>query len=179
MKALAASQIHVYEEALRSLEFYKRTIDLGLVASLRNKTICLNKCFKGHHYKKIIIAFGTDQGLVGQFNERLAQQLDPSSDVAFLIGERLLGCLSNENKIIHRFSLPLTLSETTSFIEKLLIECEPYFETNDFYEVEVCFHKPSSSQTYELKKNVFFLLMMLGPKIMLSKTGQVKTFQKS
>lgn len=151
MKALAASQIHVYEEALRSLELYKKTVDLGLVATLRNKKICFDEGIKSRHHKKLMIAFGTDQGLVGQFNERLSQKLDSSSDIFFLVGERLFACFSDEHKKIHRFSLPLTLTETTVFIEKVLIECEQYFETNDLFEVEVCFHKPNSSQNYEFQ----------------------------
>lgn len=152
MKALAASQIHVYEEALRSLELYKKTVDLGLVATVRNKRICLDDGIKSPHQKKLIIAFGTDQGLVGQFNERLTQKLDASSDIFFLIGERLFACFPDDHKKVHRFSLPFTLTETAVLVEKVLIECEAYFETNILYEVEICFHKPSSSQTYEFQK---------------------------
>ena len=76
MKALAASSIIQYENAVGSLNFYYRTVELGLALSFRRaKEIPTQENLnKKKPETSAIIVFGSDLGLVGQ--ERFVQQTD-------------------------------------------------------------------------------------------------------
>lgn len=74
MKVLAASTIGQYERALRSLDDYYRTVEMGLMAyfyGTEEKMRALNE--NSAPEKIAVVVFGSDQGLVGQFNELLTE----------------------------------------------------------------------------------------------------------
>ena len=73
MKAMAASSIGQYENAVRSLDDYYRTVQLGLAACFRwDKSPDVIPAIKQQQQTAIAaIVFGYDQGLVGQFNEAM------------------------------------------------------------------------------------------------------------
>jgi F-type H+-transporting ATPase subunit gamma len=82
MKALAAANIMQYEMAVNSLGDYYRTVSLGIIAYFRQKkinSITEKQEPKGNNDKLICaIVFGSDQGLVGQFNDYLANFVSQS-----------------------------------------------------------------------------------------------------
>lgn len=69
MKSLAAVSIRQYEESLRSVEEYYRSVELGLKALLLSRP-----AMRAPKPPPETIAFvvGSDQGMVGQFNESVA-----------------------------------------------------------------------------------------------------------
>ena len=72
MKALAASNIGQYEKSVRALADYYRTVELGLGACFRESgPAALMTERKGQTDAEVIgaVVFGSDQRLVGQFNE--------------------------------------------------------------------------------------------------------------
>ena len=75
MKALAASSIGQYEKSVRALADYYRAVELGLGACPRESgaaaTIVKPKA-RPHAHAIGAIVFGSDQGLVGQFNDVVA-----------------------------------------------------------------------------------------------------------
>ena len=75
MKALAASSIGQYEKSVLALADYYRTVELGLVVCLRKRGGQPPSNLSGQtRPSKTVsaIVFGSDQGLVGQFNDVLA-----------------------------------------------------------------------------------------------------------
>src|SRR5579863_7091259 len=78
MKALAAANIGQYELAVRSLQEYDRSVQLGLATCLRelpgfaSATVAPTAGSRRSGTCGLII-FGSDQGLVGQFNTRLLE----------------------------------------------------------------------------------------------------------
>lgn len=97
MKAMAASSIGQYENAVRALDDYYRTVQLGLAACFRRGDAA---GMPGRTARKgsgaiIAVVFGSDQGLVGQFNEVMAefvvQTLEnlPGEKVVWAVGERI------------------------------------------------------------------------------------------
>ena len=74
MKALAASSIAQYERAVISLDAYQKTVDLGLIACLHEASPVLapERNQPGSAGKIGAVIFGSDQGLVGSFNEAIA-----------------------------------------------------------------------------------------------------------
>ena len=75
MKVLAASSIGQYEQSVRALADYNRTVELGLGACFReNGSVPLVEERKRETTADSIgaVVFGSDQGLVGQFNDVVA-----------------------------------------------------------------------------------------------------------
>ena len=83
MKALAASSIGQYEKSVLALADYDRTVQLGLAVCLRNREAAALEAGRPDVVAQSVsaIVFGSDQGLVGQFNDVLAdfasKALDP------------------------------------------------------------------------------------------------------
>ena len=70
MKAVAASRVHAYQEAVSSVEEYGETIAIGLRIAMRNRPHDLARPREaGRRLGAIIL--GSDQGLCGNFNERI------------------------------------------------------------------------------------------------------------
>src|SRR6202042_2755814 len=74
MKALAAASIGQYEKSVLALADYYRTVELGLVVCLRKRRAATEQAGAVGTAAKAVnaIVFGSDQGLVGQFNDVLA-----------------------------------------------------------------------------------------------------------
>src|ERR1017187_3674268 len=75
MKAVAASSIGQYENSVSALADYNRTVELGLGACFRESgPVPLLAEPKGKAIAGALgaIVFGSDQGLVGQFNDVVA-----------------------------------------------------------------------------------------------------------
>src|SRR5512146_1746759 len=75
MKALAASSIGQYEQSVRALADYYRTVELGLGACFRASEPAALRTNRNNQTATGAIGagvFGSDQGLVGQFNEVVA-----------------------------------------------------------------------------------------------------------
>src|SRR6202161_2324120 len=82
MKSLAASSIGQYERSVLALADYYRTVELGLVVCLRNRGAAAEQAGRAGAAAKTVsaIVFGSDQGLVGQFNDLLADYVAKSLD---------------------------------------------------------------------------------------------------
>jgi F-type H+-transporting ATPase subunit gamma len=71
MKAMAAVSIRQYEKAVEALAHYNRTTELGLVVLLQRRTAVGELMARRTGPETGVIVFGTDQGMVGQFNEQI------------------------------------------------------------------------------------------------------------
>jgi len=80
MKTLAAISIHQYEQAVAAVADYERAVRLGLAAFL-NETAPVHPRGSNLAVSKArepaigVVAFGSDHGLCGRFNEDLAEQI--------------------------------------------------------------------------------------------------------
>jgi F-type H+-transporting ATPase subunit gamma len=86
MKALAASSIGQYEKSVKSLGDYYRTVELGLSVCFRAAGASALLPATGKRPDAAAIAavvFGSDQGLVGQFND-INRKSGPSASACTL-----------------------------------------------------------------------------------------------
>src|ERR1035437_5395932 len=97
MKALAASSIGQYEKSVCALADYYRTVELGLGSCFReSEPAALRRERKGQTEAGAIgaVVFGSDQGLVGQFNDVVADYAIktlaalPGKPQVWAVGER-------------------------------------------------------------------------------------------
>ncbi len=136
MKAMAASSIGQYENAVRSLDDYYRTVQLALAASFRQGTSrAEGPSQTRQHASGTIgaIVFGSDQGLVGQFNEVMAAfaadtlKKIPGKKVVWSVGERMKSRLADADLAPEKsFILPNAISAITLLIEQILLEVESW-----------------------------------------------------
>jgi len=158
MKALAASSIVQYERAVHSLDDYYRTVELGLVAWLRQTGAVIHA---GGGPKKIkgsngAVVFGSDQGLVGQFNEVLAEfavnKLNAISGDKniWAVGERVQGYLADASlPVSGNFQVPNSIAAITSLVGRILMEIEAQREQGKVAEVYLFHNRPKSGAIYE------------------------------
>ena len=158
MKALAASSIVQYERAVHALDDYYRTVELGLVAWLRQAGAAI---YTEGGAKKVKVAtgavvFGSDQGLVGQFNEVLAEfavnklGAMPGSKNIWAVGERVQGYLNDADlPVAGNFPVPNSIAAITSLVGRILIEIETQREEGKVVEVYLFHNRPRSGAVYE------------------------------
>jgi F-type H+-transporting ATPase subunit gamma len=156
MKALAASSIAQYEKAVASLDDYMHTVDLGLIACLHEAQLSLEP--EDKHAATIgAIVFGSDQGLVGSFNEVIAdfstkalRALPGSVTRIWAVGERAQS-LMVEAALgpVSKFDVPSSLDGVTPLIGQLLVEIEASREKNEIWEVQVFHNHPKAGSAYE------------------------------
>uniref|UniRef100_A6VWQ7 H+transporting two-sector ATPase gamma subunit n=1 Tax=Marinomonas sp. (strain MWYL1) TaxID=400668 RepID=A6VWQ7_MARMS len=136
MKTIASSSIGQYEKAVHSLDDYYRNVQLGLsaclsqTAQLEQPAVIVNRSQK---YAPAIgvIVFGSDQGLVGQFNEVMVEFVVDS--LAKLSGNKMLWAVGErvESRLIETdlnteasFELPHSINTITGLVGEILIELE-------------------------------------------------------
>src|SRR5512137_433758 len=73
MKTISASNIREYEQAVESLGEYNRTIEMGFQIVMHNRPQELSAVKPVEKKMRLgAVIFGSDQGLCGSFNERIA-----------------------------------------------------------------------------------------------------------
>jgi F-type H+-transporting ATPase subunit gamma len=156
MKAMAASSVGQYENAVRSLETYYRTVNLGLVACMhKNKACAPTPADKRDQSAVGAIVIGSDQGLVGQFNEDLASFVSatlekmPGQKTVWAIGERIQSRLvETPFASTESFVLPNSIGAITPLLGKILIEMERQREAGVISQVYIFHNRPKIGTIY-------------------------------
>ncbi len=78
MKILAALNIAAYEKSAIALQLYYQSVKWGLVACLLQspQIVQAQELQKKPIKRTGIVIFGSDQGMVGQFNDQIAEYAD-------------------------------------------------------------------------------------------------------
>ena len=163
MKALAASSIGQYEKAVQSLDDYYRTVELALVACLHQAdAVSLAEGKRPPHERtnegKIgAVVFGSDQGLVGRFNEVIVEfavhelkTLPGKIAKIWAVGDRAHALLADTGVApVDLLSVPTSVNAITSLVGQILIEIEAALEHGDVGEVYVFHNHPKFGAVYE------------------------------
>jgi F-type H+-transporting ATPase subunit gamma len=159
MKSLAASSIGQYENSVRSLADYDRTVELGLGACFRRAAPTLSPLEQQTHLDAGAvgaIVFGSDQGLVGQFNEVVAdyaiQTLAalPGKPSVWAVGERVHARLADAGiPLMGLFSVPTSVKSITPLVGRIQIASEARRAKGDYSQVYVFHNRPQSGALYE------------------------------
>ena len=157
MKAMAASSIGQYENAVRSLDDYDRTVQLGLCACFRQpQTPVVQPAHSQEDGPIGAIVFGSDQGLVGQFNEVLVEFVSatlsklPGRKIVWAAGERIQSHLADREFTPGRhFSLPGAISAIRALVSDILIETESRRQRGEVGRILLFHNRPKSGALYE------------------------------
>ncbi|MEO7401036.1 MAG: F0F1 ATP synthase subunit gamma [Polaromonas sp.] len=157
MKAVAASSISQYESAVRALDDYYRTVQLGLVACLREMEapVALTPGQRRETGPIAAVVFGSDQGLVGQLNDVMAdfvvKTLEdlPVQKTVWTVGERIRSRLAEADLALGKsFVLPGSIGAITPLVGQILIEIETLREKSEIAQVVVFHNSPHAGAIY-------------------------------
>lgn len=154
MKAMAASSIGQYEKSVSALTEYFHTVELGLSVCLRESASMPES--KNTDADRIgAVVFGSDQGLVGQFNEELVdfvlEKLTalPASPRIWAVGERVHARLTDEGlAMLGMFSVPNSVKAITPLVGQILVESENLRTTNELSALYLFYNHPHSDEVY-------------------------------
>ncbi len=156
MKAMATSNIGQYENAVRSLGDYYRTVQLGLAACLReDQPPAAARTLHRESGTTGAIVFGSDQGLVGQFNEVMAEFTAdelarlPGNKMVWAVGERIHSHLAGTG--LHpqqAFMLPNSISAITPLVAQVLLTMETRRESGEISQVYLFHNRPMAGNLY-------------------------------
>lgn len=153
MKAMAAANISPCEHAVEALVDYSRNVELALAVLLRQTPAPSPRPIAKAARKSGAILFGTDQGMVGQFNERLAEfamtSLAPGS-IVWVVGERVQGRVQDAGfAIAAAFPAPNSVAAITPLVSKLLLVIEQQREHGALDEIHLFHNQPRQRATYD------------------------------
>ena len=159
MKALAASSIGQYESSVRALADYHRTVELGLGACFRagRPIASAGKPRKPAAADPIsAIVFGSDQGLVGQFNDVVADfaietlAALPGKAQVWAVGERVHARLADGGlSLVGLFPVPNSVQAITPLVGRIQIESEAHRANGAHSRVYVFHNQPHAGALYK------------------------------
>ena len=158
MKVLAASNILQYEKAVIALADYYRTVEMGLFVCFQKAGKIAIPQNKGEFKTETVgaIVFGSDQGLVGQFNDILAEftanalKNSPGEKRIWAVGERVQGRLDDTGlPVTGIFSVPNSINTITPLIGQILLETETLRAKGQISQLFIFHNKPKSGALYE------------------------------
>ena len=158
MKALAASSIGQYERSVSALADYYRTVELGLGACFRESGLATTRAeHKTPAEAKAIgaVVFGSDQGLVGQFNEVVADYAiktlaaRPGKPQIWAVGERVHARLTDAGlPLVGLFAVPNSVQAITPLVGRIQIESEAQRAKGGYNEVYVFHNRKQAGALY-------------------------------
>ncbi|MFZ1548379.1 MAG: F0F1 ATP synthase subunit gamma [Candidatus Nitrotoga sp.] len=159
MKALAASSIGQYEKSVRALADYYRAVELGLGACFRERGPAALMAARTEPIDAEVIGaivFGSDQGLVGQFNEVVADYTIktlaalPGKPQVWAVGERVHARLMDAGlPMIGLFAVPTSVKAITPLVGQIQVESEAHRSKEGYTSIYVFHNRPQSGPVYE------------------------------
>jgi F-type H+-transporting ATPase subunit gamma len=158
MKALSASSIGQYEQSVRALGDYYRTVELGLGACFRKSEPAPSMAErKGQTGTDAIgaVVFGSDQGLVGQFNDVVADHAMKTlaarsgDSRVWAVGERVHARLADAGlPPLGLFTVPNSVKAITPLVGQILMESEARRGRGEFVELHLFHNRLTSGAVY-------------------------------
>jgi F-type H+-transporting ATPase subunit gamma len=158
MKAVAASSIGQYENSVRALSDYYRTIELGLGVSFRHSGPTTPLPQSNHESVGSpigAVVFGSDQGLVGRFNDVVADHAInslknlPGEPQFWAVGERIQARLQDAGlPLLGLFPVPNSVKAITPLIGRILLESEARHGQSDATKLYLFYNRPTSGSVY-------------------------------
>jgi F-type H+-transporting ATPase subunit gamma len=141
MKAYAGLNIRKSEEYAPNVRLYQKNVSYAMAYLFSHfPSIAMPERHAG---KRVLVAFGSEQGLCGAYNERIADYMDTvvnSEDYIFVIGKRLKSAIEQ-----HKFRITAFMESAVSFdgirevMETSLSKIMDIYSRKDIYNLTVLF----------------------------------------
>lgn len=162
MKAQAAASIGQYEKSVAALGDYARTVELGLAVCFRQDAPVLPAA-RSHRDASArtvrAVVFGSDQGLVGRFNDIVLEYAQHSLDAlegsarVWGVGERLRSALANSGTpLLGVFAVAGSVQAIAALVGQILVavidESESLEGAGSVTELHLYYNCPTSGSGY-------------------------------
>jgi F-type H+-transporting ATPase subunit gamma len=165
MKAQAAAGIGQYERSVAALGEYAGTVDRALGACLRQASTCATAmagtAATGGRPTRVVraVVFGSDQGLVGRFNEVLQSHVSaaasswPESIEFWAVGERMHATLvAADMSVASVFEVPPSVQAITGLVTQILTrlveQSDAHKQPLASAELHLFHNRPASGATF-------------------------------
>lgn len=159
MKAVAASSIGQYEKSVLALGDYYRAVELGLGVCFRSAgpaVAITDERRRAAAGRVGAVVFGSDQGLVGQFNDVVADRaikalvaLAPAKAEVWAVGERVQARLADAGlSLMGLFPVPNSVKAIASLVGQVLVESEASGGRDETAELHLFYNRPTSGAIY-------------------------------
>ncbi len=159
MRAVSATSIEQFTTSVQALSDYYRTVELGLSACFRDSGPAPSKIDKESELGTRqfgAIVFGSDQGLVGQFNDLIADYAIetladlPGKPHIWTVGERVHARLADSGlPLMALFGVPNSVKAITPLVGQIQIESEMHRAGKEYSLLYVFHNRPKSGAIYE------------------------------
>ncbi len=159
MKILSAINIASYEKSVKALQHYYQSVKLGLIACLLQSPQIVQAVEgkKAASKRTGAVIFGSDQGMVGQFNDQIAEYahkelaLISAEKIIWPVGERVYSRLVDypDLNIKNPFTLPNSIGHISILISQLLDEIERERTIANVDQLLIFYNRPVSGAKFE------------------------------
>jgi len=160
MKALAASSIGDYQRAVLALADYDRMVSLGLGECFRQSQVdptAFAERVSARASDPIgAIVFGSDQGLVGPFNDAIADHVVgalaalPGRVEVWAVGERVQARLQDAGlEVLGAYAVPGSVAAIAPLVAQIQIDSEARRAKNGMTQVHLFHNRPLAASLYE------------------------------
>ena len=156
MKAVAASSIGQYEKSVSALADFNRAVELGLGACFRESGPAPLTPERKAPGAIGAVVFGSDQGLVGQFNDVVADfaiktlAALPGKHEVWAVGERVHERLADAGLPLRGlFPVPNSVKAITPLVGQILLGAEAREQRGEVAELHLFHNCPKSGAVYE------------------------------
>jgi F-type H+-transporting ATPase subunit gamma len=156
MKTLSASSVGQYETAVTALGDYYRAVQLGLVACFRSERSVVDRSPGTGSSVVAAVVFGSDQGLVGRFNEALADFVVKTLGASTgerrirVVGERIHARLTEIGwSPVGQFPVPTSVEGISPLVGQLLLQCEADRVEDGVERIGLFYNRPVPGGSFE------------------------------
>ena len=158
MKAVAASSIGQFEQSVRALGDYYRTVELGLGVCFRESgpaPLVAERRKQAPAGAIGAVVFGSDQGLVGRFNDVVADHAIetlaalPGTAEVWAVGERVHARLAEADLlVVGLFTVPNSVKAITPLVGQILVDSQTRHSQGEANELHLFYNRPTSGAVY-------------------------------
>lgn len=164
MKAMAMANISQFEVAVESLQEYYNNVLLGFHSCFyRGKISLVSHPAHTTDRLTVFVIFGSDQGLVGQFNSTIYQHAHgimasiPGKTEVWAVGERIYSLLLDDDlPPSEYFNVPNSISAIAPLVNQILVHSELYRKGEQEYNFYILHNRPTGGAYYQPSSHKLF-----------------------
>ncbi len=157
MKGLAAANIRQFLRAVESLGEYRRTIELGFQALLREGPgpVVLAKGESAQRLAAVV--FGSDQGMCGRFNQQVASHalaemeawgVPTERRTVLTVGRLIVPLLEAPDPVAERLTPPSSAAAITYLVHEVLLRVEQWYRSEEVGQVVLFYNESLGGALY-------------------------------
>lgn len=154
MKALAAASIRQFERSVEAISVYSQTVENGLRILLQDLSAPDEHLYIRHASGTLVIIFGSDQGMCGQFNENIVsfalREPNEANQIQIAVGMRAAARLQEAgSSFAEMFPVPSSVDGINPAVQSLLLTIESLRAKQSLEKVILYYNRPVSGASYQ------------------------------